>query len=656
MSDTTPRERLQHLKRLLRIEQEEDLRLYHEQVLRRSLKERCDSGVAWFPLAIQRVSYGLGGRVVVDVERTTHLNKHHLLASGSQVLMFGMVDDKAVGDGTGVVYHVHENKMRIVLASENVPAWLYASRVGVNLSFDDKTYKDMNAALGRVIDAKNDRLSELRELLMGNAVPRFRKWDYAYTHPRLNASQQVAVQRALEAEDVAVIHGPPGTGKTTTLVQAINETVKRERQVLVCAASNNAVDLLTLKCAEEGLIVVRIGNPARVEEILHIHTLDVAVQRHEDYDNLRKMRREAEDARKNAEKWKRSFTEEARRKRGELHREASELSRMASTLEDYIIYQTLQRAQVISTTLTGVGARALEGRKFTTLFIDEAAQALTPACWIAIARAERVIFAGDHRQLPPTVKAIQADREGLGKTLFEESQAKPHVSVMLNEQYRMHEQIMQFSSDRFYGGGLTAAPHVRLWTLGEGHAPVEFVDTAGCGYEERSDSETLSSYNPEEAHLLLRHLAKLLNKLEEPAGYFAQGEDGAARDAEMPAPRRLSIGLISPYKSQVKTLREQFYSSPMLTTYKDLVTINTVDGFQGQERDIIYISLTRSNKRGEIGFLQDVRRMNVALTRARKKLVVVGDSATLAKNPFYAAFLDYIDRIDAYHTAWEWME
>jgi superfamily I DNA and/or RNA helicase len=290
----------------------------------------------------------------------------------------------------------------------------------------------------------------------------------------------------------------------------------------------------------------------------------------------------------------------------------------------------------------------LNSVKFQTVFIDEAAQALTPACWIALARATRAIFAGDHCQLPPTVKSQKAEREGLGSTLFEEIIVKkPETAAMLQEQYRMNEAIMRFSSRQFYHDALIAAETVRSWLLLPDSPAVEFVDTAGCGFDERVDDESLSTYNPEEAHLLLRHLATLLNEAE---NYAAQQPETAPF-----LMGNVSIGIISPYKAQIRTLKEQFYNSPLLTTYAQQVSINTVDGFQGQERDVIYISLVRSNKRGEIGFLQDTRRMNVALTRARKKLVVIGDSGTLGQNPFYGAFLDYIDEIGAYRSAWEWL-
>lgn len=647
MSHSPARDRLRLLQTLLDIEKEEDLRLYHEQVLRRSLKERCETGVAWYPLAIQRVSYGIGEKVVLDVERTTQLNRHHQLSSGSQVLLFGMADDKNVGDCTGVVYSVHENKMRIILATDSVPAWLYGGKVGVNISFDDRTYREMRQALERAHNARDNRLSDFRELLMGNAKPKFRKWDYEYTHPTLNQSQRRAVQHALEAEDIAIVHGPPGTGKTTTLVQIIKETVARERRVLVCAASNTAVDLLALRCAADGMKVVRLGNPARVDEELHYLTLDIAMTRHEDWDSLKKLKREAEDMRKEAGKWKRNFTQEMREKRSDLYREAAELSKMLRTLEDYILHQTIHRAEVVATTLTGASSDLLDSVKFHTVFIDEAAQALTPACWIALGRAERVVFAGDHCQLPPTVKSIKAEREGLGSTLFEEIiHQKPETATMLEEQYRMNEAIMRFSSRQFYHDALKAAAHVRHWLLMPDSPAVEFVDTAGCGFDERADGETQSSYNPEEAHLLLRHLAVLLNEAEA----YAANPSG-----EPLVVGNVSVAVISPYKAQIRTLKEQFYNSPLLTTYAPQVSINTVDGFQGQERDVVYISLVRSNKRGEIGFLQDTRRMNVALTRARKKLVVVGDSGTLAQHPFYAAFLDYMDEIGAYRSAWEWL-
>lgn len=626
--------------RLLRIEREEDLRLYSENVLKRSLKERVEKGVTWYPMEIMRSYIGTAGMVSVELTRKPE-QKGDFLQAGSNVVLFAMSGGKEFGRAGGVLHSIRKDKIRVVLNTEGFPYWLTGGGIGLNLEFDDRSYREMEAAQREAIRADRNRLAELREMLLGEAEPRFHKWDYRYDNAQLNRSQVSAVQRCLEAEDVAVIHGPPGTGKTTTLVYAIVEVLKRERQVMVCAASNTAVDLLALRCANQGLSVLRLGNPARVDEDIHQLTLDESIARHPDYESLRRLRKEIEDLWRRAGKESRRDSGEDYRRRRELTQEARDFGRYAETLEDYILNQVLDGAQVIACTLSGAGHRHIASRKFHTLFIDEAAQALTPACWIAISRAGRVVFAGDHCQLPPTVKSFEAEKGGLGRTLMEAVVEKKGVAVMLDVQYRMNRAIMQFSSEKFYHGALHAAPQVSNWTLGPDIAPLEFVDTAGCGYEEKKDG-SLSTSNPDEALLLLRHLAVLLNRLEDEKPGLAASN--------------LSIGIIAPYKAQVKTLRELLAASPMLSSYEHLISVNTVDGFQGQERDLIYISLTRSNDRGEIGFLGDARRMNVALTRARKKLVVVGDSATLGGHAFFAGLLQHFETNGAYESAWSFAE
>lgn len=623
---------------LLEIEREEDLRQYHQQVLQRTLKDRVAKGVSWYPLNLIRQFIGTGDHVVLDLERQAMPDARNSLQSGNSVTVFGMNQDKEMGHATGVIYHIRKNFMRVILATQEPPYWVHSGRLGVNLNFDDKTYREMKTATKRVLEAENNRLSELREILLGKGQPTFGEWDYQYSNPFLNPSQQRAIQKLLEAKDVALIHGPPGTGKTTTLVQAILETAKREHQILVCAPSNTAVDLLTLRCAAEGLHVLRVGNPARVEEELHFHTLDETISRHPDHPSLRKMRKEAEALYRQANKYKRTFDQDAYHKRRNLLKEARDFKNYAETLEEYILNQVVDQAQVIACTLTGAANHIIAKRKFYSVFIDEAAQALAPACWIAIARASRVILAGDHHQLPPTVKSAEAEKGGLGKTLFESLIEHAHISTLLDEQYRMHDHIMGFSSRQFYDGKLRAAPGIGSRGLGDGFEALEFVDTAGCGFDEKKN-DRLSTYNTDEASLLLKHLALLFNQIE------TEQKDILNEN--------FTVGIISPYKAQVKTLEELMAESPMLSSYAQYISINTVDGFQGQERDVIYISLVRSNDKGEVGFLKDYRRMNVALTRARKKLVVVGDSATLGNNAFYKKFLDYVEEVGGYRTAWE---
>lgn len=637
------REYLQELQQLLQIEKEEDIRLFQETVLRRSLQERVQKGISWYPVQLNRIMIGMGERLMLEIEYKRQEDQQNAFQPGGIVSVFGMLESKEDGRMNGVIASVRKNIMRIALSVENIPSWINHSKIGVDQAFDDKTYQEMDRALARTIDpGKNARVADLREKMLGPGKTEFAKWEVPYHNERLNRSQNEAVEKALEAKDVAIIHGPPGTGKTTTLVAAIAETVRRENQVLVCAPSNTAVDLLTLRCFEQGIHVVRIGNPVRVEEQLQSLTLDGMITQHQDYQALRKIRKDAISVKQQALKFKRNFGNLERKRRQELLKEARELRDMAHKLEDYILFQTLQQAQVIASTLIGAASNVLEGKRFHTVFVDEAGQALTPAVLIPLQKGQRMIMAGDHHQLPPTVKSMEADRKGLGKTLFEQViESKAETAVMLEQQYRMNEQIMGFSGQQFYENRLKADDSVRFHVLGPGFLPLEFVDTAGCGFEEKQNPRSLSTFNPEEANLLLKHLANLFNRIE----------------AEVPErlEQNLSVGLIAPYKAQVRILEEQLNNSPMLSTYLPYIKVKTVDGFQGQERDVIYISLTRSNRKGEIGFLKDIRRMNVALTRARQKLVVIGDSATLGNHPFYAAFLQYVEDLGAYRSAWELM-
>jgi len=635
---------LERLLSLLEIEKKEDLRQYRNMVLQRTLKERVDKGISWYPVYLKGVYIGTGEKIILELEKEGEVVSSNALQMGSTVVVFGMNLDQEIGRNSGVISWIRKNRMMIALNTEVYPDWIGEGKLGVDLDFDDTTYREMNKALRKVLEAgKSERVSELKSILMGSKKPTFHNWNIQYHNALLNPSQNKAVQKSLEALDVAVIHGPPGTGKTTTLVQVIKETLKREHQVMICAPSNTAVDLLVLKCEAEGLSIVRIGNPARVDENLQKLTLDGAISQHDDYKMLKKYRKEADEARKRAHKYKRRFGARERKYRSHLMREARELNQMAHKLEDYIVHQIMTQNQIIACTLTGASNSILGSKRFHSVFIDEAAQALTPACWIPILRAGRVILAGDHHQLPPTVKSQEAGKEGLAHTLFEQViETHDTASVMLEQQYRMHEAIMHFSGERFYQNRLQADSSVRYHTLGEEISPLEYIDTAGTGFEEKKDPETFSTYNTEEAYLLLKHLALLLNKLE-------------SVNPQLIA-TSFSVGIISPYKAQVRLIRDLLRESPMLSSYLDYINVNTVDGFQGQERDVIYISLTRSNAKGEVGFLADVRRMNVALTRARKKLVVIGDSATLGQHPFYQAFFDYVESIKAYHTAWEWAE
>lgn len=637
-------EELRKVYELLKLEKEADLEYYRQKVLNASLEQRKKEGLCWYPVTLTSQRYSMGEKLIIKLNRTTEINRPHVFQSGKIVSLFANTNDKKQPPSvSGVVNDVRSNQMTITLNVDELPDWVDYANLGIDLLFDEMAYREMNKALKKVMDAKNDggRLAELREILLGKQTAEFDEKE-AEKVPRLNDSQNEALRRVVQARDVAIIHGPPGTGKTTTMVQAIVQTVKREERVLVCAPSNAAVDLLTEKLSEEGMSVVRIGHPARVTDVNLSKTLDAQIANHDYYKELKNLRRKAEEYRSLGFKYKRKYGRAEREQRQHLLREASRAKEEAEQLEHYIVADIFTKADVITSTLVGASGQLVKGMRFRTVFIDEAAQALEAASWIPILKAERVIFAGDHFQLPPTVKSYEAAKQGLGETLMEkcikrqQAMGKP-VDSMLQTQYRMHQQIMDFSGQYFYKGELKADASVQDRLLSPDIPPITFIDTAGCGYAEKVDPETLSTYNEEEAHLLLKHLTDLVEQL---------GIERIKKDD-------LMIGVIAPYRAQTKTLTEQFESFESLKNIRDHITIDTVDAFQGRERDIIYISLVRSNTKGEIGFLADERRMNVAMTRAKMRLVMIGDSATLGSNSFYSEILDYIQSIEAYQSAFE---
>lgn len=643
---------LQQLLQLLKIEQEEDFKNYQQYILQTPLNERRKQGFCWYPVKINYSEIGTGEVIYISVERTSFMGESHAFSVGSMVSFFCNTEEKNTNSKqsnniSGVIAAIWQNTMKIALHTDELPDWIDDGKLGVDILFDNISYKEMEKALNQVITAEKGRIVQLREVILGEKNANFKPLKFDIELPQLNESQNQAINNVLSAQDIAIIHGPPGTGKTTTLIQAIRLVLKNQENpqtLLVSAPSNTAVDLLTEKLAQQGIKVVRIGNPARMAEEVQQHTLDNHINLHPLFKNLKQYRKDAENFRHMAGKYKRNFGADEREQKRLLYAEAKKLLKEASDVEKYITKDILDKAEVVTTTLVGAANHALAGRRFGTVFIDEAAQALEPATWIPILRAEKVVLAGDHWQLPPTVKSMEADRKGLSKTLFEKcilrhKKLDNPVDVMLRTQYRMNEAIMQFSNEQFYENQLLADQKVQHWTVGEGIAPMEFVDTAGCGYEESPNRDSGSTANPEEAKLLFRHLENLLE-----TEMFVQEDN-----------KPISIGIISPYKAQVHLLKEELANlntkklAPLFS-----IEVNTIDSFQGQERDIIYISLVRSNEKGEIGFLKDTRRMNVAMTRARKKLVIIGDSATLANFPFYNNLLGYVEQIGAYHSAWEW--
>jgi len=626
---------------LLRVEREEDLSSYRAHTESTSVTERRANGLSWYPLAIRGTEMSRGDYLNVELERTTHQELSHQFRFGSSVTFFSN-HDPAKDRIEGTVTYLGGTRIKITIKEDELPDWAGDGKLGIDLLFDNNSYDEMQQAL-KLADKINEDKSlgpqKLVRVLTGQEQPGFRPENLKYEIPHLNAIQQEAVQRILQANELAIVHGPPGTGKTTTLVQAIKAMIKQDhKQILVVAPSNTAVDLLSEKLAEEGLNVLRIGNPARVSSRLLSLTLDSKMAEHPDNKQIKALKKQAAEYKNMAHKYKRNFGRAEQEQRKALFSEAHKIMKEAGNTEKYIIDSVVASAQVITATLVGANHYTISDLKFDTVVIDEAGQALEPACWVPILKAQKVVLAGDHCQLPPTVKSVEAARQGLSTTLMEKCVSLwPEAVVLLEEQYRMNELIMGYPSSVFYGGLLKAHASVAARQLFTGDLPLSFVDTAGCAFDEKA--EGTSTTNPEEAVFLLKHLTQYVLEL---------GQHYEV--AQFP-----SIGIIAPYQQQNLLIKSLLSSSDELQAYLGSITVNTVDSFQGQERDVIYLGLTRSNAERNIGFLADIRRMNVAMTRAKQKLVVIGDSATLSRLPFYDDFVAYAEKNQAYQSAWEFV-
>lgn len=614
---------LQHQYEWLKVEYEYEKEQFRRQTEAMGIGRKVKRGMCWHPVRLGRSYYNALNQLVVEVERTEDREIEHLFEYGRPVCFFSE-------DGAGklsylnfvaTVSYVEEDRMVVVLPGPDALVALQGrERLGVQLYFDETSYRLMFEALQQVMSARNNRLAELRDLFHG---PQPLSWFQfqPVCFPWLNPSQEAAVNRVLHAKDVAIVHGPPGTGKTTTLVEAIYETLHRENQVLVCAQSNMAVDWISEKLVDRGVSVLRIGNPTRVNDKMLSFTYERRFEAHPDYPQLWSIRKAVRElyarGRKGAE-------------REAVRQKINSLKDRATELEIRIHAALFGEARVIACTLAGSANRLLAGQKFGTLFIDEAAQALEAACWIAIRKADRVVLAGDHQQLPPTVKSPQALRAGLGRTLMQALVAnKPEAVSLLQLQYRMNEEIMHFSSRWFYDGRLQAAPEVKYRGLLDFDTPIEWIETDALDSPEEFVGENYGRINKPEAELTVAQLKAYITKI------------GRERFQD----ERIDVGVISPYKAQVQYLRQLLRRDEFFKPYRHALTVNTVDGFQGQERDVILISLVRANEEGQIGFLGDLRRMNVAMTRARMKLIILGNAATLTRHTFYRQLYAYVKQV-----------
>jgi superfamily I DNA and/or RNA helicase len=600
--------------------------MFHENTQRVGIQQRISQGVCWYPISIGKSYYNSLNQLTIEIIRSEMEEGESLFEHGRPISFFKIKMDGKLHylNFSAVISYVQEDRMVVILPNAHALMELNASSdIGIQLHFDDTSYKTMFAALREVIEAKEDRLAHLREVLLGGGQPSCRELR-PISFPWLNRSQEKAVNKVLNARDVAVVHGPPGTGKTTTLVEAVFETLNRENQVLVCAQSNTAVDCIAEKLVDRGVPVLRIGHPTRVNDKMLAFTYERRFEAHPDYPELWNLRRAIREGTAN-------LRQKGRMERDALQRHLAKLRTRATELEIRIDSQLFQESRVIASTLVGAANRLLERKRFSSLFIDEAAQAIEAASWIAIAKADRVILAGDHCQLPPTIKCVEAAQRGLGITLLEKIvRTKPETVSLLEVQYRMHKDIMQFSSHWFYQDRLRAASEVSNRSILELDSAITWIDTADFDFNERSVNAGIGRMNEGEAKLLIHQLKIYIQRV---------GENRILDE-------QIDIGIISPYRAQVHYLRYLLKKEPFFRPFRRLITVHTVDGFQGQERDVILISLVRANAIGQIGFLRDLRRMNVAMTRARMKLIILGDCNTLVRHPFYQALYEYIERIN----------
>ncbi len=628
MSQGSPIQALEQQRLLLQLEYQTEKETFRKQTEEMGVQRKVKRGDAWYPLKVDKSYYNSLNQLAVEVIRTSDQEIEHTFEFGKTVMFFSCEGNKIKYlPFTATVSYVDGDRMVCIIPNNGYLVTLQNTQnVGVQLSFDETTYRLMMEALDRAIKGKG-RLGYLRDLFYSHQ--KAETFVFPPMHfPYLNQTQEDAVNMVLRAKDVAIVHGPPGTGKTTTLVEAIRETLMRESQVLVCAQSNMAVDWISEKLVDRGINVLRIGNPTRVNDKMLSFTYERRFEAHPDYPHLWAIRKAIRELR-------------AHRKRGDekFHQKLESLKGRATELEIRINNELFGEARVIACTLVGAANRLLDGQKYGTLFIDEAAQALEAACWIPIRRVSRVILAGDHCQLPPTVKSIAALKAGLGKTLMERIvEMKPEVVTLLKMQYRMNDDIMRFSSNYFYDGQVESAPNVKYRGILDLDVAMEWVnpsenseslESSEESFKETFIGESFGRINKDEAELTLNTLQQYFERI------------GKQRLLD----ERIDVGIISPYRAQVQYLRRLLMKREFFKPFRRQISINTVDGFQGQERDIIVLSMVRSNDDGQIGFLRDLRRMNVAITRARMKVIILGDVATLTRHPFYRQLWQYIQSL-----------
>jgi ATP-dependent RNA/DNA helicase IGHMBP2 len=616
-------------------ERKEEEAFFKKMHLNKGIKEKLESGFIWYPVQIIRKNYTIGEYVEVTIEKAKENEIPHKFSEGAAASIFNIQNERR--DFKVVVSSVRKNRMQVLLHVDSLDKLdvLDKGLTGVELVYDDKPYQIMEQAIRDVMISRSENIRLLRNALAkGELVEKGNLIEYLeVAQPNdglLNKSQQEAIDLCIQAPLMGIIHGPPGTGKTTTLVSLVQRLVKLEKRVLVCASSNNAVDLLAERLSDKGLKVLRIGNITRIhDKLLHL-TLDEKMRNHPEWNRIKKVKTEAQELDKKASQFKRNFGHEEKADRREMRKEVREMRRWAYELEDRLMDEIIRESEVIACTLAGASHRLLKGLHFRTVIIDEASQSLEPECWNAILKADRAIMAGDHKQLPPTVKSTEAGKLGFETTMLDIMTDNIPHSAMLEIQYRMNDSILGFSNERFYSGKLRSDATVKNRMLrNESHALV-FIDTAGCGFDEAIHKDHRSYANHGEYFIMREHMIVQRERL-----------------------LGVSIGVISPYAEQVRYIKQEISEDADMRALD--IEVNSIDGFQGQEKEVIYISLVRSNDRGEIGFLKDERRLNVAMTRAQKKLVIIGDSATIGQHALYTDLMNFIEKNGFYDSAWNYM-
>jgi superfamily I DNA and/or RNA helicase len=576
------------------------------------------------------IRYALGEKVEVHLKRRNNLS--HRFREGSGVKFFNVLKNEQ-SDWNGHITQIRQDNIRIILSNDNLEVSDIPDKgsFGIELVYDERPYKLMLETIDTLLDKKILKSELINKILAEDICDEIYEPEVPFLElgKNINESQRYAVALSSAAAYLSVIHGPPGTGKTTTIVEIIRSIHKSVNKILVCAPSNTAVDLLAERINARGLKVIRLGNITRIDDKIIDLTLESLLRNHHDWAYIKKVKIEADQAEKMASRYSRSFGESERRERFELKKTSRDLRKWARELEGRLISKIVEDSKVVCTTLIGSALKDLDGIIFDLVIIDEASQALEPECWVAISKAKKVIFVGDHKQLPPTVKSQDAKKLGLEITMLDRFTEIAAHTCMLKEQYRMNSLIMNWPNHQFYDGKLTANDKVKSWTIGH-LSPITFIDTAGAGFEEKVHKENLSYYNEGEYFIISEHIVQ--NK------ELLLGHE---------------IGIISPYAEQVKYIKEQLEQDKFRQGLD--IEVNTIDGFQGEEKDVIYLSLTRSNEKGLIGFVEDERRINVAMTRAKKMLVIIGDSSTLGQHTLYIDLLDYIERHGVYSSAWEYM-